>query len=145
MSNEDMTIEELDELLFVANKKLIEAWENLDPKDPDYAEKAKALAALYKEVNADTKNRSENTLRVEENQTEKDRLEEDKRSNRKKEWLDIIGKIVLVGTTLFTGGTQIWMYKRSTRKESDEAILTQTDRTTVQNGLSGRWTGFLKK
>lgn len=145
MSNEDMTIEELDELLFVANRKLIEAWQNLDPKDPDYAEKAKALAALYKEVNADTKNRSENTLRVEENQTEKDRLEEDKRSNRKKETLDVVGKIVLVGTTLFTGVTQIWMYKRSTKKESDEAILTQTDRTTVQNGLTGRWANFLKK
>lgn len=139
---ENLTVEELDELLLAARGKLIEAWQDLDPSDPDYKDKAAALAALYKEVNADIKNKADAKNKASENQIEEDRLEEDKRANRKKEKLDIWGKIIIVGTTVFTGVSQIWMFKRSTRKEMDESILTTTDKVTVQNGLTGRWRSF---
>ena len=106
----------------------------------------KIFAAVYKEVAADARNADDATLRTSTLELENARLEEENRSNNAKELLDWVGKAALVGTTLFTGIIQIWMFRRSTKKETDEAYLTTTDRTIVQESLTGRfWNKFGSK
>ena len=122
--------------LSTANDALREAYESLDPESEDYKEKLEAIAKLHKEIAND-----------ELKDLACDRLEEEKRANRKRETLDVIGKIIIVGTTLFTGVSQLAMFWRSSKREDGDEkhdgkpYLTQTDKTVVQEGLRG---GFWK-
>lgn len=69
---------------------------------------------------------------------ERERTAEEAKTEKRKSILDIVGKVAMAVATIFTGITQIWMFKQSTKKEEDEALLTQTSQTVVRNGLSGR-------
>lgn len=129
--------------LLVANEALLEAYGNLDPKDPEYWQKLKTLSALHEKVIRDVElelndqhKEAELDLESERNAIEMQKINEATRANRKGEKLEISKQAVLVGTTLFSGLTGLWMFKRSTRKEADEALLTQTDQTVVKSGLS---------
>lgn len=128
--------------VLIGEQKLIEAFNALDPASDTYRDDLEAISKLYKELAADSKNQLDAVARENEIEVESERLEEDKRSNRKREILDIIGKLVMVGTTVATVSSQVWMFKRSTKKEQDEALLTETDKTVVRNGLSGKWWPF---
>lgn len=140
--------EELDnytERMLVGNQKLqqISEWIEHAETPEERQEYLKIFAAVYKEVAADARNADDAALRTSTLELENARLEEENRSNNAKELLDWVGKAALVGTTLFTGITQIWMFRRSTKKESDEAYLTTTDKTIVQESLTGRfWNKF---
>ena len=134
--------EMLTERLLKSNEALLTAYESLDPKDPDYWNKLKIACALHEKVVKDVETELEDQHREAELQLEYDKneielrkIEEAERSNRKGEKLEISKQGVIVGTALLSTVTGIWAYKRSTRKESDEAILTQTDQTVVKSGL----------
>jgi chromosome condensin MukBEF MukE localization factor len=131
--------------LEIAEGKLIEAYQHLDPNSPTYFKDALVVAKLHKELAEDIKNLKENEAKQAETDVEKQHLEEEERNNRSKDRLDIIGKVVLVGTTAATVGSQLWMFKRSTEKEKDEVLDTTTKRTVVSNGLSGRFFRFFNK
>ena len=131
--------------LDVAEKVLIDAYKALDPNSPTYYADIEAIAKLHKELACDIANLKDHASKESESEIEKDRLEEDKRSNKSKEKLDIIKNVVLVGTTAATVGSQLWMFKRSTEKEKDEVIDTTTKKTIVTNGLSGRFFRFFNK
>lgn len=128
--------------VLIGEQKLIEAFNALDPKSDSYRDDLEAISKLYKELANDSKNQLDAVARENELEVESERLEEDKRANRKREILDVVGKILMGVTTVATVGSQIWMFKRSTKKEEDEAILTETDKTVVRNGLSGKWWPF---
>ena len=131
--------------LEVAEKVLVDAYKKLDPNSPSYYADIEAIAKLHKELACDIANLKESTAKESDAEIEKDRLEEDKRSNRSREKLDIIKNIALVGTTAATVGSQLWMFKKATEKEKDEVIDTMTNKTVVSNGLSGRFFRFFNK
>lgn len=139
-----MDNEKLDRLE-IAEQKLTEAYQHLDPNSPTYFKDALVVAKLHKELAEDIKNLKEYEAAQTQNELEKERVEEEERNNRSKDRLDIIGKIVLVGTTAATVGSQLWMFKRSTEKEKDEVIDTTTKKTIVTNGLSGKFFRFFNK
>ena len=132
----------LTERLLVTNEKLLEAYNALDPNDPKYWERLKTLSALHEKVIKDVELELNDQRKDEEINLEYDRIAveerkiaEAERSNRKGEKLEISKQGVLVGTTLLSTLTGLWMFKRSTRKEADEALLTQTDQTVVRSGI----------
>ena len=131
--------------LDVAEKVLIDAYKALDTNSPTYYADIEAIAKLHKELACDIANLKESNAKESDSAIEKDRLEEDKRSNKSREKLDIIKNVVLVGTTAATVGSQLWMFKRSTEKEKDEVLDTTTKRTVVSNGLSGKFFRFFNK
>ena len=134
--------EMLTERLLKSNEALLTAYESLDPKDPDYWNKLKIACALHEKVVKDVETELEDQhreaeleLEYDKNEIERRKIDEAERSNRKGEKLEISKQGVIVGTTLLSTIAGIWMFKRSTRKESDEALLTQTDQTVVKSGL----------
>lgn len=137
--------------LATANKALRDAYEKLDTEADDYKEKLEAIAKLHKEIAADEARDDELKSKEVDQSIEQDKLEEEKRANRKRETLDIIGKVIVVGTTLFTGFSQLAMFWRSSKREEGDdkhdgkPYLTQTDKTVVQEGLRGGfWKNFPK-
>lgn len=128
--------------IVVAEQALIDAYNSLDPMSSSYRNDLEAIAKLHKELAADMKNQLDAKLREDELDLENAKADEEERSNRMKERLDIVGKVIMVGTTIATVSSQVWMFKRSTKKEQDEAILTETDKTVVRNGLSAKWWPF---
>ena len=140
-----------------ANECLLKAIDLIDPRDPDAGKKFKEIADLYHELNADIKNEldheqkkaelelerekmdKEAGTKAEAIQMEREKTESQAHSDKVKAYLDISGKIAIAVSTVFAAVSQLWMFKRSTEKESDEALLTQTDQTIVRNGLSGRF------
>ena len=71
-------------------------------------------------------------------EAEKERTASESKSEKRKAILDAIGKVAIGVGTVFTAGTQIWMFKRSTKFEDESALLTQSSQTVVRNGLSGK-------
>ena len=142
-----MDEQEMNKRLMTANDALLKAYESLDPEAEDYKEKLEAIAKLHKEIAADAARDDELKAKEIDQTIEQDKLEEEKRANRKRETLDVIGKVIVVGTTLFTGISQIAMFWRSSKREDGDEkhdgkpYLTQTDKTVVQEGLRG---GFWK-
>ena len=138
MTKDDM----LTERLLKANEKLLEAYEQLDPKDQHYWERLKLLEGLHEKVLKDvelelTDRRKGDELDIEQDRiaVEKRKVIEAERSNRKGEKLEISKQLVMVGTTVLSTWAGWKMFKRSTAKEADEAILTTTDQTVVKSGL----------
>ena len=131
-----------EERLLVANEALIKAYKRLDPTSPTYNADLEAIAKIHKELANDIHNARDVSAKESETALEKERLEEDKKANMSKLIMDAIGKIILVGTTTATIWSQLWMYRRSTEKETDEVISSQTDKITISNGLSGRFFKF---
>ena len=131
--------------IVVAENALIDAYRALDPSSPSYHADLEAISKLHRELANDIKNTMDHDDKAVDSAIEEDRLEEDKRSNRSRERLDIVKNIVLVGTTAATVGSQLWMFKRSTEKEKDEVLDTTTKRTVVSNGLSGKFFRFFNK
>lgn len=134
--------EMLTERLAVTNRKLLEAYNKLDPEDPKYWEKLKTLSAMHEKVIKDVelelndqRKESEMDLEYDKLEVERRKIDEAERSNRKGEKLEISKQAVLVGTTIFSTIFGWKMFKRSTAKEKDEAILTTTDQTVVRSGL----------
>ena len=146
-----------EERRLAANEKLLEAIRNIDPLDPN-AEKLYARATkLYHELNEDIKMhltredeiqknkierekiKSEANTKAEAIKMERERTASESKTEKRKAYFDFFGKIMIAAASIFAAISQIWMFKRSTEKEKDEAILTQTDQTIVRNGLSGRF------
>ena len=132
--------------LLEVGEKVRKQLEKLDPKDQDYGKKVEALAKMYDAAIEDFKAHSESdvaNLKLEteadiehaKNATDEAKNKETERANRQSEWLAKlkIGATVFVG--VLTAGTNIWAFKRSTRKEDDEAYLTTTDKVTASEGL----------
>lgn len=109
-------------------------------EDPELKQKYLAIwVGLFNRLVTDAKNNSDAELRAQ-------ALEEMERKNKASERLDIIGKAAMAGSTIFAGIMQWRMFKRSTKKEMDEAYLTTTDRTIVQESLKGSfWRKFFGK
>lgn len=149
--------EEYNKRRLAANKALLDAINKIDPSDPDATKKYEAISKLYHELNADIKNELDKTAKAEELVVEREKIESEKatkaeaikaererteaeaKSEKTRSIIDISGKIAMAVATVFAAISQLWMFKRSTEKEVDEAILTQTDQTVVKNGLSGRF------
>lgn len=138
MDREEM----LTKRLLATNQKLLEALDSLEPTDPKYWEKLKTIEALHLNVIRDVEldlNDQQEAKKIElerdRNDIEERKIVEAERSNRKGEKLEISKQAVIVGTTLLSTFTGWKMYKRSTRKEADEPILTTTDQTVVKSGL----------
>ena len=128
--------------LLKTNEKLLEALDNLDPTDPNYWKNLHTIEALHSSVVHDVELELSDQQKDKEIELERDRnaIEERKiieaeRSNRKGEKLEISKQAVVVGTTLLSTFGGWAMFKRATRKEADEAILTTTDQTVVKSGL----------
>jgi hypothetical protein len=141
-----MTKEEFDNRRSKANQALLDAIEQVDASDPEAAERYKAIAALYHELNTDIKNEFDHSDKKEENAIKKEAIKAESekavasdKTERLKAGSDFVGKLIIAATSVFAAGTQLWMFKRSTEKEADEALLTQTDQTIVRNGLSGKF------
>lgn len=132
----------LTQRLLKTNEKLLEALDNLDPTDPNYWKNLHTIEALHSSVVHDVELELSDQQKDKEIELERDRnaIEERKiveaeRSNRKGEKLEISKQAVVVGTTLLSTFGGWAMFKRATRKEADEAILTTTDQTVVKSGL----------
>ena len=80
----------------------------------DDGEKATGLAALYKEIMADD-------------------------TNRKNAKWELLAKILLGVGSIGAIVANLWMFKRSTDKESDEIYDTTTKKEVVRSGLTGRF------
>ena len=149
-----MNAQESAERLLETYGKLSDAFDRLDPNDPDYAEKVKALGNLYKAGVDDysshaeaeaalIKIQNETEVAYDKNTIEDNRNKEMERANKKQEKLAVwrigIGALTGVGQIAAT----IWTFCRSTKKEVDEAYLTQTSKTTVtevlRKGIFGRF------
>lgn len=141
-------IEQLDnytERLLVGNKKLqqISEWIENAQSEEERQKYLTIFAAVYKEVAADARNADDASLRTSTIELENAKLEEENRSNVAKEYGSSIDRKILIGTTAAGLLTQLFMFWRSSRKEKDEAYLTTTDRTVVQESLTGRfWNKF---
>lgn len=131
-----------EERILVANEALIKAYKRLDPMSPTYNADLESIAKIHKELANDIQNARDAEAKESETELEKERLEVDKKANASKTILDAIGKVILVGTTTATIWSQLWMYRRSTEKEREEVISSQTDKITINNGLSGRFFRF---
>ena len=146
--NTNDVFEELDlrtQRLLLGNEKLIYISNKIENAKTE--EERQAWVALFgqvfKEVAADQKNADDAELRSESLELETSKAEEESRANQMREILDWAGKGILVATTIFTGAVQLHMFKRSTKKETDEAYLTTTDKVTVQESLKGSfWNKF---
>lgn len=132
----------LNKRILESNKALLDIYANLDPTDPKYWEHLKIAQAFHKGViedqqadMGDQRKKEELDIEADKNEIELRKVEEAERSNRKGERLEVSKQAVMVGTTLFSTLAGVWMFKRSTKKEADEAILTTTDQTVVKNGL----------
>lgn len=80
----------------------------------DEGKKAAGLAALYKEIMADD-------------------------TNRKNAKWELLAKILLGVGSVGSFFASLWMFKRSTDKESDEIYDTTTKKEVVRSGLTGRF------
>ena len=129
------------ERLIVGNKKLaqISEWIENAKTDEERQKYLTIFAAVYKEVAADARNADDATLRTSSIELENAKLEEENRSNVEKERGSDLDRKILIGTTAAGLLTQLFMFWRSSRKEKDEAYLTTTDRTVVQESLTGRF------
>lgn len=109
-------------------------------EDPELKQKYLAVwLGLFNRMVTDAKNESDAELR-------RESLEEMERKNKASEILDMVGKGIMVGSTVFAGLMQWRMFKRSTEKEVDEAYLTTTDKTIVTESLKGSfWRKFFGK
>lgn len=145
--NQNDIVEEFDSLSDYEQRKILgdeqlQTITNLidNTDDPELKQKYLAIwVGLFNRMVTDAKNNSDAELRAQ-------ALEEMERKNRSSEILDMIGKGIMVGTTAFTGWMQWRMFKRSTKKEFDEAILTTTDKTVVTESLKGSfWRKFFGK
>ena len=132
----------LTQRLLKTNEKLLEALESLDPKDPNYWRNLKTIEALHSSVVhdvelelSDQQKDKEIDVEYERNAIEERKIAEAERSNRKGEKLEISRQVVTAGAALASTVTGWMMFKRATRKEADEAILTTTDQTVVKSGL----------
>jgi F0F1-type ATP synthase membrane subunit b/b' len=106
---------ELDKVREKASKTLDEALDQYSLLGDEEGKKAEGLAALYKEVCADENNRKNNVLGV-------------------------VGQVVVGAGSIAIAVANLWMFKRSTEKEeAGEIYDTTTKRTTVNNGLMGRF------
>ena len=134
-----MTVDEYNDRRLKANRKLLEAMDSVDPNDPDAGAKYEAIAKLYHELNSDIKNELDREAKADETALEYERLDQDAKTEKVRARIDIAGKSVMAAASIFAALSQLWMFKRSTEKEHEEAILTETNQTVVRNGLSGRF------
>lgn len=146
-----------EERRLAANAKLLEAIDLIDPADEKAGEKYAEVAKLYHELNEDIKTELNHQDSLQKNKIERERIKveantkaeairmerertsSEAKTEKRKAVFDILGKIMIAAASIFAGISQLWMFKRSTEKEKDEALLTQTDQTIVRNGLSGRF------
>ena len=119
-----------------ANAKLLDLLEDIDREEDDAGEKLAEVAQLYHELNADIKTCNEHEEKLQALEVEKERTQLGLLSERNKARLNFLGQIIVGVATAAAALAHLWMFSRSTRKEEDEAILTETDRNTVRNGLS---------
>lgn len=141
-----MNNEEFNKRRLEANEKLMEAIDMIDLTDEDAAEKLNAISQLYHELNQDIKNnldhedkKAENAIKESAVKAEKEKAAEANKTEKIKAASGILGQVLIAAASVFAACSQLWMFKRSTEKEADEALLTQTDQTVVRNGLSGRF------
>ena len=152
-----MNTEEYNERRLKANQKLLETIQMIDPADPEAAELFNAATKLYHELNEDikvqlnheeeverqkTENRkidSEASIKAKAIKMEKSKTDSEAKSEKRRATFDLIGKFVIGASTVVAAGIQLLMFWRSTEKEKEEAYLTETDKTVVRNGLSGKW------
>lgn len=99
-------------------------------------------ATVFDQLVTDAKNNADAELRRDSYELETAKAEEESRSNSMREIIDIGKAVIGIGGTIFAGVLQWKMFKRSTRKEEDEAYLTTTDKSVVQESLRG---GFWNK
>lgn len=161
-----MNKELLDKRLIKSNEALVRLYEQmakLDPSDPDYVEKLKAVAAVHKTVVEDAKNETSRIMETERlrvetekndmlaiNASEQLELDSKKAEDEKRAgfWRNVMDGIKVAATVGIAGVTTyagIWKFKQSTKFEENDALLTTTDRTIVQEGLrddSKRWKLF---
>lgn len=88
------------------------------------------------------KTKTDAEIKTQAMEVERERTEAQAKSEKRKAILDVIGKCVIGLATALGAIAQIMMFWRATRKEADEAILTETDKTVVRNGLSGKFFDF---
>lgn len=86
--------------------------------------------------------KSDAEVKAEAMKVERERTEAQAKAEKRKAWLDVVGKIVIGVATALGAVAQIMMFWRATKKEEDEALLTETNKTVVRNGLSGKFFDF---
>lgn len=152
-----MTSAEFNERRLAANKKLLDTIEEVDPTDENAGQLLRDIAQLYHELNVDIRNEFDRQSKAQELKVERERIKTEAdtkaaaikaerertateaKTETRKTIVDVITKLAIAAGSIFAAISQIWMFKRSTEKEVDEALLTKTDQTIVQNGLSGRF------
>ena len=103
---------------------LIRGYDALDTSDPNYPEKLNALTRTFQQTVADDTNKVNSSKNDFEERIEKKRLK-----------FDYVKTGILAGLATASGFKSIWAIKRSTEKEKDEAYLTLTDKTVMQDEL----------
>ena len=135
MSNLEEIKSQRDKLLLEKIAAARQVVAQLDPADPNYTQTVKDVTKFIADVSEEIRSREAITL-------EKERLEFDKKKTKE----DNIFKGISLTATTVVAGVNAWLqikaekgrnerFKLATRKEEDEAIMTLTDRTTVQDGL----------
>ena len=103
---------------------LTRGYDALDENDPKYPEKLNALTRAYQQMVMDDANKVSSSKNDFEEKIEKKRLK-----------FDYVKTGILAGLATASGVKSIWAIKRSTEKEKDEAYLTLTDKTVMQDEL----------
>ena len=143
---------EAEERFLKVQEMLIERLEELDPNSPNYSKELEAIAKVMAENVNDLKVHSEHEaaqgkldveydIETEKNRIEQERSEEEKRANHKREELDFWKIVAGFGGSVLVAVSHIWAFSRSTEKEKDDALLTNTSKTTVTEALRR---GFFK-
>ena len=110
-------------------------YESLDLNDPKYPEKLRALTETYRQMVADDTNKVTSETEEEKIRIEEKRIDFDAQVEKKRRKFDYIKTGILAGLAVGSGAKSIWAIKRSTEKEKDEAYLTLTDKTVMQDEL----------
>lgn len=123
-----------------AQNALLENMKSAKVDDEDYAKKMTIANAMYKAINEDNKNNNEFAIEREKLESEKDKT--------KHEWIGTVLNGVLsvctIASTIFgvvyTEKNMNRRFNTASKFEENDAYLTQTQKSTVSEGLKSKHT-----
>lgn len=130
------------ERMLASNEALLKAYKALDPSDPKFLEKMKALTAMHQQINADNENAITLEVEAKKADVETQQIEAEK-TKTKYGFLGDIGKAIGAGVAAGLGFAGIIYsekhldrrFDKASKFEESDAYLTTTAKETVREGL----------
>lgn len=146
MANENVNeaFQEVDDYttrLALANSNLLDLYSSIK-KSSDPQERQtlmKLFGETYRAIIDDSNRKEELRLREMQLELDREKFEEEVSRAERTEFSDWIKVGLNAALGISSTCASVWMFKRSTEKEKEDAYLTLTDKSTVQEGLKGRF------